>query len=108
MSHAAIAIPGLDRIAGAEQQVMLLAKGLSRRGWRVSVVALSGTGGAAAQELADAGVAFLSLKMRKGLADPRGWLRFHRWLGREQPDTPTCPTPHGLQGGRAWPHRFRW
>ena len=94
MSHAAIAIPGLDRIAGAEQQVMLLAKGLSRRGWRVSVVALSGTGGAAAQELADAGVAFLSLKMRKGLADPRGWLRFHRWLGREQPDVLHAHLPH--------------
>jgi hypothetical protein len=27
MSHAAIAIPGLDRIGGAEQQAMLLAKG---------------------------------------------------------------------------------
>jgi glycosyltransferase involved in cell wall biosynthesis len=86
MSHAAIAIPGLDRIGGAEQQVMLLATGLRRRGWRVSVVALSGTGGAAAAELADAGVAFLSLQMRKGLADPRGWVRFHRWLRRKQPD----------------------
>jgi glycosyltransferase involved in cell wall biosynthesis len=86
MNHAAIAIPGLDRIGGAEQQVILLAKGLRRRGWRVSVVALSGSGGAAAAELTDAGVAFQSLEMRKGLADPRGWLRFHRWLRREQPD----------------------
>jgi glycosyltransferase involved in cell wall biosynthesis len=86
MSHAAIAIPGLDRIAGAEQQVMLLAKGLRGRGWRVTVVALSGTGGTAAQELINAGVAFLRLDMRKGLADPRGWLRFHNWLCREQPD----------------------
>ncbi|MGA3130160.1 MAG: glycosyltransferase [Terracidiphilus sp.] len=86
MKHAAIAIPGLDRIAGAEQQVMLLAKGLRGRGWRVTVVALSGTGGAAAQELTNAGVAFLRLDMRKGLADPRGWLRFHNWLCREQPD----------------------
>ena len=59
MSHAAIAIPGLDRIGGAERQAMLLAKGLRRRGWRVSVVALSGSGAAAAVELRDCGVAFL-------------------------------------------------
>ncbi len=86
MSHAAIVIPSLDRIGGAEQQVVLLAKGLRRRAWRVSVVALSGTGGTAAKELADAGVEFLSLEMRKGLLDPRGWLRFHRWLRQERPD----------------------
>ncbi len=94
MKHTALAIPGLDRIAGAEQQVMLLAKGLRRRGWRVSVVALSGSGGAAAAELGDAGVAFVSLEMRKGLADPRGWLRFHRWLRREQPDVLHAHLPH--------------
>ncbi|MGA2207428.1 MAG: glycosyltransferase, partial [Terracidiphilus sp.] len=82
MSHAAIAIPGIDRIGGAERQAMLLAKGLRRRGWRVSMVALSGTGGDAAAELRNAGVGFISLEMRKGLADPRGWLRFHRWLRR--------------------------
>jgi len=86
MSHAAILIPGLDRIGGAEQQAMLLAKGLRQRGWQVSVVALSGTGGAAAVELAEAGVTFISLGMRKGLADPRGWVRFHRWLRHKQPD----------------------
>jgi glycosyltransferase involved in cell wall biosynthesis len=94
MKHAAIAIPGLDRIAGAEQQVMLLAKGLRQRGWRVSVVALSGTGSAAAQELAQDGVAFLSLGMRKGLADPRGWLRFHQWLRRAKPDVVHAHLPH--------------
>jgi glycosyltransferase involved in cell wall biosynthesis len=94
MSHAAIMIPGLDRIGGAEQQAISLAKGLRRRGWRVSVVALSGTGGTAAQELAHADVAFLSLEMRKGLADPRGWLRFHSWLCREQPDVLHAHLPH--------------
>jgi glycosyltransferase involved in cell wall biosynthesis len=94
VNHAAIAIPGLDRIAGAEQQVMQLAKGLRRRGWRVTVVALSGTGGAAGQELANAGVGMLRLGMRKGLADPRGWLRFHRWLLREQPDVLHAHLPH--------------
>jgi glycosyltransferase involved in cell wall biosynthesis len=94
VSHAAIAIPGLDRIGGAEQQAMLLARGLRRRGWRVSVVALSGAGGAAATELAEAGIAFLSLGMRKGLADPRGWVRFHRWLRRKQPDVVHAHLPH--------------
>lgn len=86
MSHVALVIPGLDRIAGAERQVILLAKGLRRRGWRVTVVALSGTGGDAAAELTAAGASFLTLKMRKGLADPRGWIRFIRWLRRESPD----------------------
>ncbi len=86
MRHVALVIPGLDRIGGAERQVILLAKGLRRRGWRVSVVTLSGTGGSAATELKSAGVSFLSLEMRKGLADPRGWIRFRRWLRSESPD----------------------
>jgi len=94
MSHAAIAIPGLDRIGGAERQAMLLAKGLRRRGWRVSVVAVYGTGGAAAAELRECGVGFTSLEMRKGLADPRGWMRFHRWLKQEQPDVLHAHLPH--------------
>jgi glycosyltransferase involved in cell wall biosynthesis len=79
-------IPGLDRIGGAERQTILLAKGLHDRGWRVSVVALSGTGGVAAAELIDAGITFLSLNMHKGLADPRGWVRLHRWLKEHAPD----------------------
>ena len=41
MSHVALIIPGVDRI-GAERQVILLAKGLHQRGWRVSLVALWG------------------------------------------------------------------
>jgi glycosyltransferase involved in cell wall biosynthesis len=94
VSHVAVIIPGLDRIGGAELQAMLLAKGLRRRGWRVSVVALSGSGGAAAAELRNAGVQFVSLKMRKGLADPRGWIRFHRWLRRERPDVVHAHLPH--------------
>jgi glycosyltransferase involved in cell wall biosynthesis len=93
-THAAIAIPGLDRIGGAERQAMLLAKGLRRRGWQVSVVALSGSGGAAAAELRDCGITFTSIGMRKGLADPRGWIRFHRWLKCEQPDVLHAHLPH--------------
>lgn len=61
MSHIAFLIPGLDKIAGAERQVMLLSRGLKGRGWRITVIVLSGSGGDAAVELADHGVAFLFL-----------------------------------------------
>jgi len=94
MNHIALLIPGLDRIGGAERQMMLIASGLRRRGWRVSVVALSGTGGDAAAALIAADVAFLSLGMRKGLADPRGWIRFQFWLRRERPDVVHAHLPH--------------
>jgi glycosyltransferase involved in cell wall biosynthesis len=94
MNHIALLIPGLDRIGGAERQMMLLACGLLRRGWRVSVVALSGKGGDAAAALTAADVAFLSLGMRKGLADPRGWIRFNSWLRRERPDVVHAHLPH--------------
>jgi len=90
----ALIIPGLDRIGGAEQQLILLAKGLRKRDWQVSVVALSGTGGAAATELAAHGVQFLGLGMRKGLADPRGWIRFHHWLRQERPEVVHAHLPH--------------
>lgn len=94
MNRIALIIPGLDRIGGAERQLILLAKGLRKRGWQVSVVALSGTGGAAATELASHQIQFTSLGMRKGLADPRGWIRFHRWLRRERPDVVHAHLPH--------------
>jgi glycosyltransferase involved in cell wall biosynthesis len=96
VNHVAFVIPGLDRIGGAERQVILLAKGLRQRGWRVSVVALSGSGGEAAAELTSTGVAFLTLEMRKGVADPRGWLRFNRWLKRESPDVLHAHLPHAV------------
>jgi len=94
VNHVALVIPGLDRIGGAERQVILLAKGLRRRGWRVSVVALSGAGGDVAAELIASGAVFLSLGMRKGLADPRGWIRFNGWLRRESPDVVHAHLPH--------------
>ena len=94
MSHVAMVIPTIDRIGGAERQVALLARGLRSRGWRVSVVALSGTGGAEADELVAAGVEYLSLGMRKGLADPRGWVRMNRWLRTEQPEIVHAHLPH--------------
>lgn len=87
-------IPGLDRVGGAEQQVILLATGMRRRGWKVTVITLSGAGGRAADEFHAAGVAFLSLGMCKGLADPRGWIRFHRWLKQQAPDVVHAHLPH--------------
>jgi glycosyltransferase involved in cell wall biosynthesis len=96
VNHLAFVIPTLDRIGGAERQVILLAKGLSHRGWRVSVLALSGDGGDAAAGLIDSGIAFLPLEMRKGLADPRGWFHFNRWLRQESPDLLHAHLPHAV------------
>jgi glycosyltransferase involved in cell wall biosynthesis len=101
MSHAAVIVPSLDQIGGAERQAVLLAKGMCQRGWRVSAVALSGSGGMPAEELKDAGVEFVSLEMCKGLADPQGWIRFHRWLRRERPEVLHAHLPHA-----AWMARW--
>jgi len=87
-------IPGLDRIGGAERQVMLLAAGLAQRKWRVKVIALTGEGSDGAEELANAGIGFLSLHMRKGVADPRGWVRLHQWLRANHPDILHAHLPH--------------
>ena len=94
MRHIALVIPTLDRVAGAERQVLMLARGLAARKWRVSVVALSGDGADAAAELRAASVEFLTLKMRKGLADPQGWIRFQIWLRREGPHIVHAHLPH--------------
>jgi glycosyltransferase involved in cell wall biosynthesis len=103
VNHVAMVIPGLDRIGGAERQVILLAKGLRRRGWRVSVVVLSGAGGDAAVELSAAGVSFATLEMRKGPVDPRGWsgwIRFSRWVRQEAPDLIHAHLAHATWLGR--------
>lgn len=101
MNHLAVIVPGIDRLGGAERQAIELARGFVRRGWRVSFIALSGSGGEAAAELTEAGCGFLSLHMRKGLADPRGWWRFNRWLRAEQPDVVHAHLPHA-----AWMARW--
>jgi len=92
--HVAFLLPTIDRIGGAERQVLLLAQGLADRNWKVSVIALSGTGGNSAAQLRSHGIAFCSLRMRKGLADPRGWLRLYRWLRRHQPSILHTHLPH--------------
>ena len=101
MNHVALVMPTLDRLAGAERQVLLLVEGLARRGWRVTVVALAGSGGHPTRDLVAAGAAFLSLEMRKGLADPRGWTRLRRWIRHESPDIIHAHLPHA-----AWMARW--
>ena len=103
--HVALLIPTLDRIAGAERQVMLIARGLAVRGWQVTVVALSGSGAPAAAELTAEGIGFLSLGMRKALADPRGWLRFIVWLRRARPDVVHAHLAHAAWLAR-WSRLF--
>jgi glycosyltransferase involved in cell wall biosynthesis len=105
MNHAAFVLPGIDRIGGAERQVLQLAKGLHQRGWRVTLIALSGTGGDAGRELIAAGVNFLSLGMRRGLADPAGWLRYRKWIRREAPDVVHAHLPHAAWMAR-WSRLF--
>lgn len=94
MKHVAYIIPTLDRIGGAEQQVILIATGMAKRGWRVSIIALSGTGGDRRQQLTLANIAFYGLEMRKGLLDPRGWFRLHLWMNRNCPDIVHAHLPH--------------
>ena len=94
MSHIALVIPTLDRLGGAERQVILLARGLAARNWGVSVVALSGHGSDSGAELSSADVEFVSLGMRRGLADPQGWIRFQSWLRSRRPDLVHAHLPH--------------
>lgn len=92
--HIVFVLPGIDHIGGAERQVMLLAKHIVKRGHRAAVVVLSGNGGEQAMTLQAQGVAFLSLRMRKGLLDPRGWLRWLQFVRRERPDVVHSHLPH--------------
>ncbi len=101
MSHAALMIPTIDRIGGAERQVLAQATGLRRRGWNVTVLALAGTGGEAAAALGRDGIGYLSLEMRKGLVDPRGWLRLLAWLRKNKPDMVHAHLPHAAWMARA-------
>lgn len=94
MRHIAFLLPTLDRIGGAERQVVLIAKWLAARGWRVTITALSGTCGDFCGELHNAGVEFFSLHMKRGLADPRGWMRFNAWLRQHRPDILHAHLPH--------------
>jgi len=84
--HIAYLIPTIDRIGGAERQLLLLATGMAERGWHVTVITLHGNGGSAADQLSASNVSFLSLDMNSGLRDPNGWNTLRRWLTSAQPE----------------------
>ncbi len=105
MKHVAFLIPTVDELGGAERQVMQLAQGLVQRGWRVTVIALSGTGGKRAKLLVRTGIRFLSLEMRKGWADPRGWKALRKWIRTEHPDVLHAHLPHAVWMAR-WVRLF--
>lgn len=87
-------IPTLDEIGGAERQLLLLAKAFAARGWHVTIIALSGYGGSAAEELRAAGVFFYSLYMRKAWLDPLGWIRYLAWHAINKPAIAHAHLPH--------------
>ena len=103
MKHVVQLIPTLDRMGGAERQLLLLAQGLRRRGWRISVVVLSGEGGA--EELRATGGDFFSLRMHHGLADPGGWRHWHDWIRQNAPDVVHAHLPHAAWLAR-WSRLF--
>lgn len=94
MNHIAILLPGIDRVSGAEQQALLIARQMVRRQWRVTVIAMSGSGGEAGASLAQEGIPFFSLQMRKAFLDPRGWKQLKVWLQQEKPDILHAHLPH--------------
>jgi glycosyltransferase involved in cell wall biosynthesis len=94
MRHIVILLPGIDRIGGVERQALIAALSLKQRGWRVSLVTLTGTGSDAAAQLRASGIDFFSLSMRKGVLDPRGWLQFRGWLRENRPDVLHAHLPH--------------
>lgn len=103
--HVVQLIPTLNRIGGAERQLLLLSRELHRRGWQVSVVTLSGDGGDVVTELCRDGIAYHSLKMRHSLLDVRGWWRWVHWLLRERPEIVHAHLPHALWISR-WSRLF--
>jgi glycosyltransferase involved in cell wall biosynthesis len=94
MKHIAMLIPTIDQIGGAERQVLLLAKALAARDWRVTIIALSGSGQDEAKALAESNVDYLSLEMRKAWIDPRGWMRYLAWHRQHRPEIVHTHLPH--------------
>ena len=76
-------VTSLD-LGGAEQQVRLLAREFSRRGWHIDVVSMVAPG--RPEPMLDAaGIGISSLGMQRGLPDPRGLARFVRLVRRRRP-----------------------
>ncbi len=76
-------VTSLD-LGGAEQQVRLLAREFSRRGWQIDVVSMVEPD--RPEPMLDAaGIVVSSLGMSRGLPDPRGLARFVRLVRRRRP-----------------------
>ena len=99
--HIAMVIPAIDQIGGAERQVLLLAKALAARQWRVSLIALSGSAAEQSEDLATADVQFVPLGMRKAWIDPKGWLHYLRWAKANKPEILHSHLPHATYFARA-------
>ncbi|MBL8177154.1 MAG: glycosyltransferase [Bryobacterales bacterium] len=89
---------GLAR-GGAEKQVVLLATGLRKRGWTVSVESLLPPQ-AFVEELSACGVPVLSLGMHRGIPDPRAIWRLSRRWQCFRPDVVHCHMVHANLLGR--------
>ncbi len=105
MNSIAFLIPSLSRHGGAERQTAQLAGGLAKRDWRVSVVTLANSDEEERLKLGAQGVACIDLSMRKGLADPRGWMRLCLWLRANRPDIVHAHLPHAAWMAR-WSRLF--
>ncbi len=79
-------ITSLDPVGGAETQVASLAKGLQRRGWKITVISMLPEGDRLAAELRAGGVSVTTLGMEKGKADPRAIWRLAKILRVLKPD----------------------
>ncbi len=104
--HVALVIPTIAAVGGAERMVLEMAAGLAagrtQEDWRVTVVALSGEAPAERRAwMAERGIGFLSLGMRKAWIDPQGWRVFRAWQRAEQPDVLHGHLAHGAWFVRA-------
>jgi glycosyltransferase involved in cell wall biosynthesis len=76
-------VTSLD-LGGAEQQVRLLAREFSQRGWHVEIVSMVAPDRPEPM-LDERGIEVSSLGMRRGLPDPRGLGRFLQLVRRRRP-----------------------
>lgn len=84
---------------GAETQLVRLATRLKKRGWDVQVISMISPV-AYVEELERAGIPVYSLKMRRGVPDPRGLFRLIKILRRERPQILHCHMVHANLLGR--------
>ena len=85
---------------GAEAQVVLLARSLRARGWRVEVISMLQPE-SHAEDLARAGIPVHSLRMRGGVPDPRAIFRLAGLLRQSNPHVLHCHMVHANLLGRA-------